>query len=307
MEDLNELLAYLRTKRGFDAQQYFDKKIQAVNKFFTSQKLDSAVIGISGGIDSAVAFGLLLRAKETPGSPIKYLMPLNIPIHGDGTSNQQDSSHKASIVVNHFGYSRWLIDLTKVYQEMIKTCQVYSLPTPWANGQMASVLRTPVMYYHAALLQSQGYKSIVCGTINRDEGGFLGYYGKGSDAMVDLQPIADLHKSEVYALARLLEIPQSIIEAQPTGDVFDARTDLEMIGVEYDMIELFTLFRDYQDNSQVYSEINGSDYLPEELEKWESVKNVINAHHEKNAHKYQVGMPSHFIDVMPRKVVGGWQ
>ena len=73
------------------------------------------------------------------------------------------------------------------------------------------------------------------------QGGYIGFFGKASDGMVDIQLISDLHKSEVHALARHLDVPASVIAAVPTGDVFDGRTDEEMIGASYDFIELYML------------------------------------------------------------------
>jgi NAD+ synthase (glutamine-hydrolysing) len=87
---------------------------------------------------------------------------------------------------------------------------------PWAAGQLAPYLRTPTLYYLTSLLTQEGMKAVVCGTTNRDEGAYLGFFGKASDGMVDLQLIADLHKSEVYALGKLLAVPEKILTRTPT-------------------------------------------------------------------------------------------
>ena len=79
------------------------------------------------------------------------------------------------------------------------------------------------------------------GTTNRDEGAYIGFFGKASDGMVDLQPIADIHKSEVYAIAKILNIPEYIINASPKGDVWNNKLDVEMIGAPYDIVEVFIL------------------------------------------------------------------
>jgi NAD+ synthetase len=309
MNSTEKLLNFLREQRGFDAKEYIEGKTLLINEFFRNNGLDSAVIGISGGIDSAVTFGLLIEARKKENSPLKYLMPITMPIYGNGTSNQKESESKAFTVVNHFGYSRWLIDLTKAYNEILNTCAWYSdTSNAWANGQMASILRTPVLYYHAAILQTEGFKSIVVGTTNRDEGGYIGFFGKASDAMVDLQPIADLHKSEVYQIAKILNIPEEIINAKPAGDVFDNRSDEEMIDAPYWFIELYTLMKDY-DYASVWGKM--AELKPhrtqKEIDDFNMYTNSIENLHQQNAHKYQVGSPAHFIDYMPRKVQGGWK
>ena len=74
--------------------------------------------------------------------------------------------------------------------------------------------------------------------------------------MVDLQSIGDFHKSEVYAIAKYLSLPEEIINEPPKGDVWDGRTDEQMIGATYDQIELFTLLKDYGYNENPKLGIN---------------------------------------------------
>lgn len=70
----------LRKLRNFNTDDYIEMKTKAINNFFTKNSLDSAVIGISGGVDSAVVLMLLLEAKKKPGSPLKQILPLIVPI-----------------------------------------------------------------------------------------------------------------------------------------------------------------------------------------------------------------------------------
>ena len=149
------------------------------------------------------------------------------------------------------------------------------------------------------MLQSTGFNSIVGGTTNRSEGAIIGFYGKASDAMNDLQILADLHKSEVYQLANHFNVPYYIVKDNPRGDVYNNKTDVELIGASYDMVELYMLCIDYRIDIFSYS-FNDSDYVSEALT---NLKTIIH----KNAHKYKVGLPSRFIDVMPRKLYGGWK
>ena len=143
------------------------------------------------------------------------------------------------------------------------------------------------------------FPSLVVGTTNRDEGAYLGFFGKASDGMVDVQPISDLHKSEVYAIARELDVPQVVIDAPPSGNVFDGRIDEEMIGAPYWFVELYLLARERE--LDLDGLIDGSERPA--YERW---RNAIERQHQKNAHKYRVGSPAIHLDVLPRSVPGGW-
>ncbi len=294
--ELNQLLATLRLLRGFDEHKYLNEKIKKINQFFQDNKLDSAVVGISGGVDSAVTILLLQKAMQVENSPIKKILGLVVPIFGNGTTGQVEATNKAvSLLIKH-QIDHKMVDLSEAYQSIID--ESLDSDDSWAHGQMASVLRTPVFYYHAAILQSKGFKSLVVGTTNRDEGSYIGFFGKASDAMVDLQPIADIHKSEVYKLAHLLGVTEEIINDKPRGDVYDNKTDEEMIGTSYDCLELYLLMKEYEVDYTSLSTIT--------CHKYQLLAKSIDELHAKNAHKYQVGSPAHFIDIMNRKINGGW-
>ena len=295
---LHDLCIAYKVLRNFEASKYIGDKIVAINKFFFDNKLDAAVIGISGGVDSAVALALLVEASKQSGSPIKKILPLSMPIDYEGMSGQKVGSQRAKEVFGTFGFEWDEIPLTEVYRQIIDMCDRPVDRREWAYGQMGSILRTPILYYHAAMLQTQGYRSIVVGTTNRDEGSYIGFFGKASDAMVDLQPIADIHKGEVWEVAKMLKVPESVINAVPEGGVWDGRDDEDMIGAPYWFLEMVLLAKEY----------GKADDLMEKLDpyaqKW--LANIERLH-EMNKHKYEVGNPAHFIDVMNRKIPGGWQ
>src|SRR5262249_12362719 len=156
---------------------------------------------------------------------------LVLPIAGRGATRQEEAATGATALLDTLGVEAWRCPLGGALSELVASLERGSGARfdAWSEGQMLSVTRTPALYGAAALLQADGYRSLVAGTTNRDEGAYLGFFGKASDGMVDLQPISDLHKSEVYALARMLDVPHPVLDAPPTGDVFDGRTDEEMI------------------------------------------------------------------------------
>ena len=294
--------------RDFNVKVYIKKKVNLINSFFRHSNLDAAVLGMSGGIDSAVTMALLKKAKDETDSPIKLIRGIIAPIMGDGVTGQNEAAQKAIKVCNHFECNHRYTDLTNAYNAMTEE----RFPSfgkdlnAWADGQMASVLRTPMFYYQAAMLQAAGYKSLVVGTTNRDEGSYIGFFGKASDAMVDLQIISDIHKSEVYQVAKELGVPEEIINATPKGDVWDNRVDEEMIGAPYHFLEDYLMLLEYfeREHFNKHFILPKMEHLFTDEEK-EWMKNIEEIH-STNSHKYKVGMPSHFLDVMRRKIPGGW-
>ena len=295
---LHEILLKLRQDRGFDCDTYIQKKSARIQEYFRRCGLDAAVLGLSGGVDSAVALGVMCHAQQQENSPIKKILPLLMPIYGRGATEQERARRRGERVAAALGADAWLCDLSAVQHNYIHAFP--ELSSAWAEGQLLSIVRTPALYYGAAMLQEKGFRSLVVGTTNRDEGAYLGFFGKASDAMVDLQPISDLHKSEVWALARHFGIPQEVIDAPPSGDVFDGRNDVEMIGAPYDFIELFLMAR-----AQGIS-LTPSKCTKEEKELFVRYQEAVHTQHKKNAHKYWVGSPAIHLDVLPRGVPGGW-
>lgn len=286
-----------RSKRNFKTDAYINMKIKSINNFFRINKLDSAVIGISGGVDSALVLALLHKAREQKDSPIKKIRCLVMPIYGRGVTDQSSAVDIALRMIDSYSAEYQVLNLTDAYESIVKQKQEnVGDHNDWVDGQMASVLRTPMFYYQAAILQAQGYKSLVVGTTNRDEGSYIGFFGKASDAMVDLQPIADLHKSEVYKVAKKLYVTDEILNAIPKGDVWDRRVDEEMIGAPYSFLEDYLLLLESEED------FSKEDFSDEENSYIDNIEKI----HKMNSHKYSVGSPAHFIDVLPRKIPFGW-
>jgi NAD+ synthetase len=301
MEKLSTKLTELRKKRGFDLQDYLDKKLERLRAFFEQTGLNAAVVGLSGGVDSALVASLLLKLALEEDSPLKKISAVIAPIFGAGATGQALARDKAerqakALAAQSPAFEYQICDLTASYEAMI-AANSYTKANAWAEGQMASVLRTPLFYYQAALMQQEGWKSLVVGTTNRDEGAYIGFFGKASDAMVDLQPIADLHKSEVWQLAEALEVLPEIYQDAPRGDVWDQRTDEQMIAAPYWFLELYQRLLEEGEETEFEASLRG-----EELAFYQQAKANIEALHRHNAHKYQVGSPAHYLDVLPRLI-----
>jgi NAD+ synthetase len=302
-----DLLAALRQVRNFNVIDCLTYKTNTINNYFREHGLSAAVVGVSGGIDSAVAVGLLSLAARMEHSPIKRIVAISLPCRSDqGASNQETATERGRAVAQAFGVEYICAELAGAFGEMRNTVArpAKIIGNAWADGQLIAYLRTPALYYLSALLTADGTPAIVCGTTNRDEGSYLGFFGKASDGMTDLQLISDLHKSEIYALGEALRVPRTTLSAEPTGDVFDGKTHLEMIGTPYDFVEIYTqlLCLSQNDRSARLSALSAS-----ALSQFTEWSERIESMHRYNAHKYMGGNPSVHISLYPRAVPGGWK
>jgi len=183
------------------------------------------VVGISGGIDSAVTSTLCAKT----GFPV---LVLSMPIL---QANDQYSRAEEQIewLMNDFkNVSSHLVDLTDVC-EKLKDTLPREAKSELALANNRSRLRMIVLYSFA-----NSHSCLVCGTGNKVEDYGIGFFTKYGDGAVDVSPIGDLVKSEVYALASYLDLPDSIQKAIPTDGLWeDDLTDEVQIGASYDELE----------------------------------------------------------------------
>lgn len=287
------LLQRLRATRRFVTAEVAAAKIARLRRWFAAQNLDAAVVGVSGGVDSALTLALLQATRRDDG-PLRRVVALRMPIESVGATGQREATRRGRLVTEALDAEAWDVPLTDALAAMTASMTRASGMAfdAWSEGQMLSVARTPALYGAVALLRAHGHRAVVVGTTNRDEGAYLGFFGKASDGMVDLQPISDLHKSEVRALARWFGVPDEVVDATPSGDVFDGRSDEAMIGARYDDVECVLRLMEYG--------------LDPALAGHEAAAAVAR-HHAANRHKYVSEGVSAHLDVMPRGVPGGWR
>ena len=305
-EQLKEIQKEIRKKRNFNPKDYIEQKSNLLNEYMNKYGLKACVIAISGGIDSAVVLGIVKKASEQTNSPIKKIMPMLLPIlKSTGVTNQNEATNRGKELCEKLDLKPYIIDLTSVNNEIKKSLEpvIEIKGEDWAIGQLGPYSRTPVLYYTTSLLNQEGFGAIICGTTNKDEGAYLGYVGKASDGMVDVQVISDIHKSEVYQVARELGIPKSIIEAIPSGDMYDSRTDETVFGASYDFVELYLNYLNMEDSEKEKLISSLDEKSKEQFDFY--AKNLENLH-KYNLHKYMAKSPAVHLDLYVSSVKGGW-
>ncbi len=305
---MSKLLEDYRCDRKFNVIEYMEKKCNKINAYFQEYNLNTAVIAISGGIDSALVLGLVKEASLKENSSIKNIVALTLPATGNsGVSDQKNSAKRAIEVGEKLGINLINIDISSPSNEISKEIEEHLgfEAGDWAKGQFVPYLRTSMLYYITNLLTQENKKAILIGTTNADEGQYLGYIGKASDGMVDVQPISDLHKREVYLLAKELGIPDSILNVSPKGDMYDERTDEEVFGAPYDFVEAYYAFLklNKEEKEKILNKIKENG----EFNTFEELSNNLENMHRYNKHKYMGCSPSVHLDLYEMRIKGGWK
>lgn len=276
---LQALLDTIRKERNFVAKEWIDKKVKIFNDWLSSSGLSGCVISISGGVDSAVTLALIHRAMQQEGSPIKRIVAICQPIHST------KEIWERALELNKFkGIEIVTVDQTPVFDQLrsLVDQSINIEGNRFSTGQLRSYMRTPVNYYMAQLVTQSGFPAVVVGTGNYDEDGYLFYFSKCGDGCTDVQLIADLHKSEVFAVGKELDVPQSILSAAPSADLWDGQTDEDELGVTYAFVELYTELIQLSEERQKELKSNLDEESLKLFTEWEA---KINGIHRRNRHK----------------------
>jgi NAD+ synthase len=191
-------------------------------------KVKGFVIGISGGVDSAVTSTLCAQTGLD-------VLCVEMPIHQHESHVSRGREHIEQLKRRFPNVTNTQADLTSVFEtfkkEVPNNFEDHKLALTLANTRAR--LRMTTLYYFAGV-----HGLLVAGTGNKVEDFGVGFYTKYGDGGVDLSPIADLMKSEVFSLAAYLEVPESILKAAPSDGLFgDEKTDEQQLGANYDELE----------------------------------------------------------------------
>ncbi|MDT0650452.1 NAD(+) synthase [Autumnicola edwardsiae] len=219
--------------------------IDWLKEYATKSNMQGFVLGISGGIDSAVASTLCAKTG------LRTLC-VEMPIHQPANQVTRAKNHIKALKHNFANVTNITVDLTTTFDQFKDVLPAGEsnrlLDLSLANSRAR--LRMTTLYYFAGL-----HQYLVAGTGNKVEDFGVGFYTKYGDGGVDLSPIADLMKSEVYEVGRYLNVADEILDAAPTDGLFeDSPSDEDQLGASYDELEWAM---EQQERGKTYKDFSG--------------------------------------------------
>ena len=214
------------------------KKISSVVRWIKEKITESGarggVVGLSGGVDSAVVAALVKKAAG--GNHLCLAMPC-----GSSIRDMKD----AASVAGKFHLKFRVVDISRIYEVFIKTLSAVDIDSGTrshrrgfphdgyglSEANLKPRIRMATLYYFANRLNY-----LVVGTGNKSELS-VGYFTKYGDGGVDILPLGGFYKSEVVAMAEYLGVPRSVIEKPPSAGLWDGQTDEGEMGITYDDLE----------------------------------------------------------------------
>ncbi len=210
-------------------KKYIDYLITWLQNEVDKAGMNGVVVGLSGGIDSAVVAAI--SKKAFPDSSLGVYMPI-----GDMGQDLTD----AKIIAKNIGIKTMEINLTETYNSIIKQIPL--------NSKIAKANIKPRLRMSSLYAISQEKKYLVIGTDNAAEW-LLGYFTKYGDGGVDLNPLIHLTKGEVKDAAVHLGLPKFIINKKPTAGLWEGQTDEEELGFTYDEVDNYILGRNVEEKT----------------------------------------------------------
>ena len=210
-------------------KDYEELKVRIVNwlkDYYWKYDIKAFVVGVSGGIDSAVVSTL---CAET-GLPTYVL---TMPLYSKKDNTALSDAHAKALTKKYSNVRVVDVDLSNTYESLLFDIDQDFVNNKLANANTKSRLRMVSLYQVAGSVGG-----IVVGTGNKVEDYGVGFYTKYGDGGVDIAPIADLYKSEVWELGEYLDVDQRIVDAKPTDGLWDdGRNDEDQIGATYVELE----------------------------------------------------------------------
>jgi len=213
-----------------------DNIVDWLKDYYWQYNIKAFVVGVSGGIDSAVVSSLCART----GLPTYVVC---MPLESKFENTRLSDAHSKALVEKYDNVKRVEVELFSAYDSLIKSIEWWSeaqhfnkrefTSSELANANTKSRMRMITLYQIAGSVGG-----IVVGTGNKVEDYGVGFYTKYGDGGVDIAPIADLYKTEVWELGEYLEVDQRIVDADPTDGLWkDSRSDEDQLGATYAELE----------------------------------------------------------------------
>jgi len=292
LPELVQKLQEARKIRNFKPKEWIEQKADMFNEYMRKAGLKACLVSISGGIDSSVTLGLMKHAQKKKDSPIQRVIGIAQPI-----KSTEKIWKRALLLEKTFEVDVITVDQSSIHTQLQKLCDDAAKVTgnDFSSGQLKSYMRTPVNFYVAQLISQQGMPCVVLGTGNYDEDGYLYYFCKAGDGVADIQLINDLHKSEVFAVGRELGVPESILVAPPSADLWNDQTDEGELGFTYDFVELLTEFLRWSeaDQTKFVNSLGG-----DAKKQWEDLRVKAETIHRRNRHKEKYPVN---LNILPTK------
>lgn len=257
------------------------KLIDDVADYFDYHGIQDVVLGVSGGIDSALALAVLVEVQKRQHLNIHAEV-----ITFDAFAHVFDKRF-VNILYHEYNTVKWnMYDLSDAFMTMGQ------IMNPGAGrlcgfeeGPEANI--TYAMRYQALFARAQQVGGITIGTTNRDELEYAGWFGKNSDMVTDVQFLWRFPKCMILDFARELMVPEEIINRKPVGDLIDGSSDEQNFGCTYDELRWYTdigrtHFVNRADNSTLFM-----------LQKFDKLEEL----HRKNSHKYATKGLTHYNPV----------
>ncbi len=218
--NFEQILADYRKKIEIDLEM----RIEFIRSIITQANAKGVIVGISGGIDSAVTAALQIKALGKDKVLGVWMPAYSSSVH-----------YQDALSLSKIGLNLVTVNLNSAYDNLIREIEKVKKLSPLSSGNTKARLRMTTLY---ALAGELGY--LVSDTCNKSEI-YVGYMTKGGDGLADFNPIASLTKHHIKILAEYFNIPQEIIDKPPTADLWSGQTDENEMGFTYYDLDRYLL------------------------------------------------------------------
>lgn len=218
----------------------YNTRVSRLKDYINKNEMKASVIGLSGGIDSALATFML---KDAIGSENIYVLML--PSAESIDTSLSDAKKLIETIKIPEGNCK-IIEIAEIVNTILNKSKLnINNLNPMVKGNISARVRMIQLYAHANNLCYSGKRAFVEGTENESEYR-TGYFTKYGDVGTDFEAMKGLYKTQVRAIAKLIGIPQSIIDKKPSAELIQGQTDEDEMGISYEELDniLYMIFEE---------------------------------------------------------------